>query len=210
MKTILELPPNLDLEQLHTLVNDRFRDINAALAILVSNPAEPDTNIDLGANRIINLADPAGDLDAVNLRTLKRGATTAAKIQPVAPVKAAPVSGLDFYTIVFTKDGIVADGDTAPSFVVDAGREGIVAHGWFFAKGPPQNDANFNMTVTVGAVVNTVFTADAVILANATVPTFATNLKFKARMVKGNIVDLKVGAAGSASSFTAGLVVHRT
>lgn len=67
---ILELPPGLTLEQLQTILNDRLRDLNAVLKEYVIAPA--DQSLDLGTQRIVNLADPKDDLDGVNLRTLQR------------------------------------------------------------------------------------------------------------------------------------------
>lgn len=77
MKAILELPPSLTLDQFQQLYNDRLRDLNAALVDVVETPSERD--VDLGTHRVVNVADPKDDLDAVNLRTLKRANQPAAQ-----------------------------------------------------------------------------------------------------------------------------------
>lgn len=89
-KTLLDLPPNITTTaQLATLLEDRIRDLNQILAVLVSTPSDGD--VDLGANRIVNLGDPQTDLDGVNFRTLKRFQPTTAAA-PATPSSAGPVS----------------------------------------------------------------------------------------------------------------------
>jgi hypothetical protein len=88
-----EVPQNLDLQQLTTSLNGRIRDIAAALTNeVVSEPQTMDH--DAGAKRITNLADPTQDLDAVNLRTLKKGVPPGAAAAP-EPKERVVTIGLD-------------------------------------------------------------------------------------------------------------------
>src|SRR5262245_55629275 len=101
MQEIEELPPNLTPAQTVELVNDRIRQINAALRGVQQNPGV--TAADIGLFRIVNLADPKDDLDGVNLRTLKRWRPIEAQQIPTAAGR-----GLDGYCITFVKDGTLS------------------------------------------------------------------------------------------------------
>lgn len=72
MPQTTELPVNLaSVKDLTAAMNDRIRQTNNWLQTeYVHNAALSD--VDLGSNRITNLADPTDDLDAVNLRTVKK------------------------------------------------------------------------------------------------------------------------------------------
>src|ERR1043165_6098794 len=108
---VLELPPNLSPAALQTLLNDRIRDLNRLLQGVAFNPAV--TDLDMAQFRIVNLADPTDDLDAVNLRTLRRTAGGAA-----ATETPASSGGLDAYTIVFVIPGFPGPDEAVPAFVV--------------------------------------------------------------------------------------------
>lgn len=91
-----ELPSNLSsIAEVLAAVNQRIRDIRSTLQGYVQNPAID--NVDLGSNRIINLADPINDLDGVNYRSLKK--------YQQQPGGAAPVSsGPGIITFGFDSD----------------------------------------------------------------------------------------------------------
>ncbi len=203
MKPILDLPPGISHEQLLTIVNDRLRDIQGNFQVLVENPSSED--VDLGAHKITNLADPRNDMDAVNLRTLKR--TGIVEEQPIKKVSGS------VYTAVFTLDGFLETLMSAPSFGVDIGNEGVPLRAWAHCKGAPTADASFNFTVilpgktTADAI--TILTADIVIPSGSTEMAFSTGLRFRSRMAKKSLIDIVVVEAGGGSGFTAGLMVQR-
>lgn len=118
---LLELPPNLSLDQFQTLMNDRIRDLNSLFSKYVFQPADAD--VDTGTNRIVNLADPKDDLDGVNLRTLRKfqGAPTA-----IAPASAAPIEGQEAYAVIFSFNGGPVGGEVSPADDVNELREGAM------------------------------------------------------------------------------------
>ncbi len=137
---ILELPPDLPPDRLQELLNDRIRDINAAIALFVENPATAE--FDAGLHRILNVADPQKDLDAVNLRTLRKGAPAAVE----TPVRGK--SGLDAYVIVFDDPGAVFDGEAWPPYTVGAKRIGVIEAVSVSADSPASSgDLKINATV---------------------------------------------------------------
>lgn len=206
IKLILEIDPGITtVPGLISVINDRVRDLGEDLKILVANPATSD--VDLGNFQIHNLGDPSNDLDAVNLRTLRKQPTGDATQQ-------ATVSGLDAYTVVFTKDGFPTDGEAAPSFTVDKAREGTALRAWFRCKGPPTSDATFNFKVTepkgVEADAKTVLSADVVIPAGSVRTIFSEKILYKKRMITDSVVDIVIVVAGGCSMLSAGLIVGRS
>ncbi len=90
---LLEIPPGLSPQQFMTLLSDRVRDLNVLLKRLETNPAVLD--LAMANFRITGLADPTDDLDAVNLRTLRKMGATATQTaqQQAAAAPAASSSG---------------------------------------------------------------------------------------------------------------------
>lgn len=113
---ILELPPGLTLDQLQTLLNDRIQSINDALKLYVQNPATSD--VDLGSQRIINLADPKDDLDGVNLRSLRKFAGTGGQQTVAGSGSSGP------YCLYLMFDGFPDDGQTSPIATINRLRDG--------------------------------------------------------------------------------------
>ncbi len=82
-----ELPSNLStIAQVLAAINQRIRDIQTTLQGYLQNPST--VVQDMGTQRIINMADPQDDLDAVNLRYLRKfqQAPNAPVVQPAAEV----------------------------------------------------------------------------------------------------------------------------
>lgn len=94
---LLELPPDLNIGQLQTILNDRIRDLNKFFELYLIQPADDD--VDGGLNRVVNIADPKNDLDGVNLRTLRKFGGTS------LTTTTASGSSLDAEGIVFTEPG---------------------------------------------------------------------------------------------------------
>lgn len=208
MSGVLEIPGNTTQAQLLDMVNDRIRDLNAILATLVPNPATDD--VDLGKNRIINLADPKNDLDAVNLRTLKHSAGSAAT--QTTPTIKAVTSGLDSYCIVFSKDGTVHDGDQAPGYAVTLERKGMPVAIWVMSIQPPVTDFNGNAQIDIGDGngPKSILATDIVLPATKLGPVIVRKLAYAPIMPEGSRVTILIDKGGLAGGFTMGVVVKRT
>lgn len=114
---ILAIPGTPSGAQLVALLNDRIDQVNLAFAKFVQNPALGD--VDLAQAKIVDLADPKDDLDAVNLRTLKKfGAVS-------VDTGTGKGSGIEFPTIYFTFDGFPFDGEESPFAIIMPNRDGF-------------------------------------------------------------------------------------
>lgn len=196
-KAITELPPGLTLEDLQTTLNDRIRDLNSAFQGLVQSPAI--AAADLGTQQIINLADPAQDLDGVNLRTLKRFAGQGGTTTPVA------ASGPAAYTIVFTFDGLPFDGQISPSFTVNQLRDGfspVVVS--LTAEGAPATECSVNLLIGD----KNVLTADLVLPAAGLGPVYSQQFAIRA-MPAGTKIRASINLAGNSSQVVVELVMGR-
>ncbi len=184
---ILELPPNLPPDRLQELLNDRIREINSLLDTFVESPATAE--FDAGLHRILNVADPQKDLDAVNLRTLRKGAPAATE----TPARAAK-SGLDAYVIVFDDPGAVFDGEPFPPYTVGARRVGVIEAVSVSADSPPSaGDLKINATVRRPKVheddsepiEEDVLTESLVLPQGHYGPLFSDKIKFTDMLLKG-------------------------
>jgi hypothetical protein len=197
---VLELPPNQTLQQLQTLLNDRLRDLNLILNGLMSNPATAD--LDMANFQIHNLADPSGDLDAVNLRTLKRGAAEAA----TAPVAAPASSGGGAYAIVFNVGGFLGPDEQVPAYIVGRDRTGTAAEAWVYALGAPSlQDFTFQLTKNG----TNILASAATLPVGSMGPVFFTAFSGGVALEHGDVMEL-VPLGGSAGGISVGLVVERT
>ncbi len=195
---VLEIPPGLTPAQFQLIVSDRIRDLNLLLKGVAFNPGLID--LSMGSFRITNLADPTDDLDAVNLRTLRRGASA-----PVAQATTAS-SGLDAYTIVFNVPGFLGPDELIPAFVVGRDRVGRPAEAWVYALGPPASvGAAFNVTKNG---VN-LLASDLALPVGANGPAFSTSIVGGVAFAHGDVIAL-VPESGSASGISFGLIVERT
>lgn len=195
---LLEIPGNLTAAQLALLVNDRIKDLNLLFKRLACNPAIVDQ--DMANFRITGLADPTDDLDAVNLRTLRRQGGAAA---PEATVTAS--GGADAYTIVYNVPGFLGPDESIPAFVVGRHRTGLPDEAWVYALGPPSIEP---------LVVQFTRQDGSVLSAPLTLPLGSNGPAVSVAIAGGNHFDhldvIKlVPVSGSASGISVGLVVER-
>lgn len=202
MKLLAELPPNLTLAQLQALLNDRIRDVNDILTGAVSNPSEAD--VDLGAHRIVNLADPRDDLDAVTFRMLKRFGAGSSSAQVID-------AGKDAYAIVFCKDGVLSVPELTPAYIVGKDRTGVIEEVGLYATVAPTTDVlQMNATVTRVATVSTVLTADIIFPIAGIVPVYSTAIHFTSPLKHGDVVQPTIITGGQAELATMIVVVRRS
>lgn len=130
-------------------INANMALIEAAMENTMSrddtSPNEMLGDLDINSYKVVNVADPVADLDAVNLRTLRRNSTTAAgmffkgDINWGADEPTDPLAG-DVYRVVgnsttgFWLDLLVNDGD----FII------YTSDGWIRAESQGFFDARFN------------------------------------------------------------------
>ncbi len=196
---LLEIPGNLTPAQLAFLVNDRIKDLNELFKRIACNPAVVD--LDMANFRIVDLADPTDDLDAVNLRTLRRQGG-----QAVSSVAASSSGGKDAYTIVYNIPGFLGPDESIPAFVVGKDRTGTPAEAWVYALGPP-SIAAFQLQLTRQG--SNILSAPLVLGLGANGPVFSTTIAGGQAFQHGDVVKL-VPIDGSASGISVGLVVERT
>ena len=199
MKAILELPPGLTMEQLQALLNDRIRDLNFTLSDVVESPALE--NVDIGTHRVINLADPSNDLDAVNLRTLKKflalpddTATLSGAVQPlIEPRFSCPFT---FVNADGTPTADLVAGDETNDFIIPRGWDGPPA-GWdaFCEIAPTGSSAVVDILlneVTVFSSTKLVIPSGSIALQKGTgfiSVTFKAGDKLRARVVNGGTIN---------------------
>lgn len=128
---------------LATKINDRFRQLRGLLATFWRNPAT--SNYSMGGPgqpyQINNLADPVADLDAVNLRTLRRFGSKQ---------QAAPAATSFNYAIVFSNSSLLTAGAPVAAYRVGTGKAGTPVQVWLDAQQAPNAAAYFNFMVQVG------------------------------------------------------------
>lgn len=198
-----DLPPGLTIATLQATLNDRIKVLNLILNGLMTNPADAD--LDMASFLIHNLADPVGDLDGVNLRTLRRmGSQTIA-----APV--ATSRGLDALAIVSEAPGVLADGDVTPVYVVGRNRTGIPSEVWLYALVAPTTNCAINWRLQLAGVgaFQPLLTSDLVLPAGSLGPVFASNFAFKGVLTHGTVVQMVTTSGGAAGTPSMGVVVER-
>lgn len=193
---ILELPPGLTLDQLQTLVNDRIQSINDAFKLYVQNPATSDVSI--GGQRIISLADPKDDLDGVNLRTLKKFGGTGGQQTVTGSGAGGP------YCLYLMFDGFADDGQTSNVATINRLRDGrspvVVSMTATFA-GP--SDVH-GMMILDGA---NLLTEDLVLPAGQLGPVYSSKFALTAALRIGQGVQAIVVQSGGAAQVTMELVL---
>ncbi len=207
IRIILELPANLALDP-NTLgvINDRIRDINADFAISVISPSLDD--VDMGKHKIVNLADPKNDLDAVNLRTLRQSGSGNAA---VSEQQISTAGGLDAYAIVFSKDGNVNDGDQAPGYPVHQLRQGIPVAVGVMAIQAGAGDFNGNIAINLGdgsTPPTNVLNNDIVLPAGQLGPVWV-KADYKPRVKQGGWAYIVIDKGGGLGGPTLVLVMKR-
>lgn len=203
---LLELPPGLTTAQAIALIGDRIRDLNLLIQQFAINPGVVD--LSMGSFRITNLADPTDDLDAVNLRTLRRGA--GAPVSTTSTTTAAASSGA--YTIVTEGATTLGDGDVAPAYIVGADRIAAPEEAWFYAESAPLVDAAINWQVQLGGTgaFAALLASDLVLPAGSLGPVFSTDFSLRATFPHGTVVKMVVTTGGSAGLASAGVVMKRS
>jgi hypothetical protein len=201
---ILEIPalPAPTIAQLVGLLNDRIRDLNTLVAALQSNPAT--AILDMGTNRIINVADPKNDLDAVNLRTLKHPKTAAIGQQQ-------QTGGLDSYAIVFSNNGNLSNGAQAPGYPVQTARIGnIIAVGVMAIQAPTSNYSGNVQVQLPGGIITSVLSTNIILPAGQLGPVYSMAIAYAPRMPQGTRVTVLNTLGGNAGGLTLIAVVKRT
>lgn len=207
-----DLPPGLTLATLQSTLNDRIKNLNLILNGLMTNPATAD--LDMANFLIHNLADPVGDLDGVNLRTLKRFGGTAAAAVTAAPTTTPPpsTSGLDAYTIVSENTGLIGSGLFAPAFIVGLDRIGIPEETWLYAEVASAIDTSVNWQVQLAGSgpFQTLLSSDLTLPAGSLGPVFSTGFALRATFPHATVVKMTVTAGGQAAGVSAGVVMKRS
>lgn len=137
----------------------------------------------------------------------------------VAQLKVAPPpdnNDNDYYTIVFDKDGQVADGENSPEFVIGNGREGQPVQIWVKCKlgfEPSGGDLVVNVSWTrytsAGAPVTVnLLTTDLHLPSGTSNPVFSSAFASPVPILgNGSVIDKVVITASNASYVSIGLVV---
>lgn len=204
---ILELPPNLTPAQFQTLVNDRIRDLNILLRGVAYNPAL--TDLAMANFRITGLADPTDDLDAVNLRTLRRQGVPATQQQAVA---ATTASGTGAYTIVSESNGPLNDGDIALAYVVGLDRVGTPEEVWLYSETPPTTDCAINWQVQIsgGGPFANLLSADLVLPGGHNGPVFSTAFALHGPFPRATVIKVVATTGGQATKASMGLTIKKS
>ena len=204
---IVEIPVVDDLGALVQVLNERFRDLGIQMRGLVSNPARAD--VDLGTKRIANLADPSQDLDAVNLRTLKR-------LKPGTTVQnitegGATVTPRTYFAVIFTKDGFVADGEYTPYYTVfDERKATPIAVVLSASVAPPAAPLKVNWRVTKpGELAGDLLTLPLELAVGESGPLFQRTLALTEELPEGTTIDMLVIAGGDAEKVTGQILFRR-
>lgn len=200
---LLELPPNLTAAQFQQLVADRIRDLNLLIQQFAINPGVVD--LSMGSFRITNLADPTDDLDAVNLRTLRRGAAGTV----TTPVTSSGAGGA--YAIVSEFSTTLGDGDVAPAYVVGMDRVGSPEETWIYAESAPLTPCAINWQVQLGGsgAFQTLLSADLVLPAGSLGPVFSTALALRGVFPHGTVVKMVATTGGAAGGVSMAVVIKR-
>lgn len=207
MKENRAIPPGLTPAQLIVILNQRFREIDDNWRRVVENPVRG--KLDLSHERITGMGDPKDDLDGVNLRTLRRfgGGARQEEQQQAAEEVAAGA-----YTAVFTKDGLVGDGELSPWFTVNQLREGdpvVVSLSASIAPTINPLQVNFRVYPPGGAAVYDLLSEDLALDPGETGPAFTTEFTTSARLAVGAYVEMRIVQAGSAEKVAGEIVLRR-
>lgn len=188
---------------LATKINDRFRQLRGLLATFWRNPAT--SNYSMGGPgqpyQINNLADPVADLDAVNLRTLKKF-----NAPPAAPRPPASYN----YSICFSEPGTLTTGEVFAPYKVAIGKQGSVIQVWFDCLTPPVADCTINFMVQLPSKAwAALLTNDALLPAGSSggVVTDGFAITYFPYLTR---IYMVVTSGGSAAAFTGGVDVQTT
>lgn len=200
---ILAIPGTPQGAQLVALVNDRIDEINLAFAKFCQNPALGD--LDLAQSKITDLADPKDDLDAVNLRTLKK-------------FGAVPVdqgtgkgSGIEQPTIYFTFDGLPFDGEESPFAIIMANRDGFTptAVSASAVGAPTSTDCEVAVEVLGSDLVPVeLLRSNLVIPRTGHGPVFTSSFARGGSFKKGTLLRATIVVAAGATQITVGVAIR--
>lgn len=215
IKLILEIDSGVaTIPALVGLINDRIRDLGEDLKIVVTNPSL--VSVDLGGNQINNLADPSSDLDAVNLRTLKRIPAADAILQtPALPDEIGQVTfGLPTDA---AGQGPNSDGTDATGYRVTALNPGVPFAGSITLIGEPTT-ANTVVEMLISHDKGATFKKASAAVTPATTPVTYRGFAFKpsdvgrvlfargdfgnVAIIKGDIIRFDLISGGGATGIT--------
>lgn len=195
---VQDIPPDetRSVAQLGDLINDRIRQVNAALTKYVANPAQGD--VDLAQFQIHNLADPKDDLDAVNLRTLKRGGSQAIDQQVTATG-----SGIEQPTIYFEFDSAPFDGEESPFAIIMDNRAGFTPTAVSLSAVGSPTSASCQINLTIDEVDMLADNLGLPVGEQGAV--FTSSFAKPGSLTKGTKIKAVVIVAGGATQITIGL-----
>lgn len=195
---VLNIPSGASGAQLVELLNDRIDQTNLAFSKFVQNPALGAQ--DMAQAKILNLADPKDDLDAVNLRTLKKFGAVA------TDTGTGKGSGIEKPTIYFTFDGVPFDGEESPYAPILSNRDGFTpTEVAVSCVGPPTStDAEINLTIAGLPML----AVNLVLPKGSQGPVFATAFALGGGLPKGTLIQAVVAIAGGATQMTIALALR--
>lgn len=198
-----DLPPGLTLATLQSTLSDRIKNLNLILNGLMTNPATAD--LDMAQFLIHNLSDPVGDLDAVNLRTLKR----LSGAPPVTTTAPAATTARSAYTIVSDTADTLVDGDVAPAYIVGSDRVGTPEESWIYAETAPVSACAINWQVQLAGVgpFQKFLSTDLVLPAGSLGPVFSSAIALRVLFPRGTVVKMVATTGGGAAGVSMGIVM---
>lgn len=177
--------------------------VNAA--VFTAEPAAAD--LDMGHNRIANVAQPSSEGDAVNLGFLRRS------FKASTPPAALNGSGDQFYQIVFDSAGDISTGTlVAPAYDVGINRAGTPVEANISALiAPTGTSIAVNFLVYSGTNTSTMLSSDLVLPAGTNSMVVSNAFQVNTLQYLDRVV-LKVNRVGSTTAgslVTVGLVVRK-
>lgn len=187
------IPPTSDVASLQRATINAFKN-------LIDQLNAPYTSeVDLGNNRIVNVAWPSLGGDAVPLDYLR-------KFRPQQE-QVTGTSGREHYAIVFSGTSTISSGDTIPAYPVGHFREGNISEAVLYAIGVPSS-GNLVMNATVDGT--TLFgTTGVTLTSGSNGPVNGTSFIAHPKLRHDSVVKASVTNGAGASDVTFVLVVKR-
>lgn len=205
---IQDVPSDTPPERLPEVINSRFRRLKTDLVKFVMQGSR--VAVDVGRQRIIHVADPKNDEDAVNLRTLKRS------VAPIRHVEDQPakktVAAVQPYSMVFTKDGFVNDDEESPFFGVDDGNQGSIASVLVAARVAPSTGplkVNWRVQRPGELEASDLLVLPLTLEVDSKGPEFGTEIAIRDALPKGTLVYMVIVEGGSAEQVTGQVFLKR-
>lgn len=185
-KFIPTLIPQGDPEAIRKQIAQEFNRIKEKIA--QSDNRTNDMN--LGGNRVTNVADPGAPLDAVNLRYLKK------KLDDIT-MQHVQRRGLGkLYSVVFSNSAAVVAGSVGAAYTINTGQAGAPTLVSVLALGTGTSAASFN----IARNGTNVLTSDIVLPASTVGPIVVTNFVPNTLFAIGDYLTPVVIKAGGASA----------